>query len=169
MHSFSTPITDIDVNKLRAGDTVTVSGYIYCGRDAVLPKIVQLYSEDRLAEYDIDLVGSLIFHSAVSQAGIGPTSSNKMQIEASIPPLSQAGVKIHLGKGKISQETVEKLHKYNSVFAVVPPVTALLMNSVIETKLIAFPEEGMEAFYRLQVEKLPMIVAAAHGETIFKD
>ena len=169
MHSFSTPITDIDVNKLRAGDTVTVSGYIYCGRDAVLPKIVQLYSEDRLAEYDIDLVGSLIFHSAVSQAGIGPTSSNKMQIEASIPPLSQAGVKIHLGKGKISQETVEELHRYNSIFAVVPPVTALLMNSVIETELIAFPEEGMEAFYRLQVEKLPMIVAAAHGETIFKD
>lgn len=169
MHSFSTPITDIDVNKLRAGDTVTVSGYIYCGRDAVLPKIVQLYFEDRLAEYDIDLVGSLIFHSAVSQAGIGPTSSNKMQIEASIPPLSQAGVKIHLGKGKISQETVEELHRYNSIFAVVPPVTALLMNSVIETKLIAFPEEGMEAFYRLQVEKLPMIVAAAHGETIFKD
>jgi fumarate hydratase subunit beta len=169
VHSFSTPITDIDVNKLRAGDTVTVSGYIYCGRDAVLPKIVQLYSEDRLAESDIDLVGSLIFHSAVSQAGIGPTSSNKMQIEANIPPLSQAGVKIHLGKGKISQETVEELHRYNSIFAVVPPVTALLMNSVIETKLIAFPEEGMEAFYRLQVEKLPMIVAAAHGETIFKD
>ena len=148
---------------------MTVSGYIYCGRDAVLPKIVQLYSEDRLAEYDIDLVGSLIFHSAVSQAGIGPTSSNKMQIEASIPPLSQAGVKIHLGKGKISQETVEELHRYNSIFAVVPPVTALLMNRVIETKLIAFPEDGMEAYYRLQVEKLPMIVAAAHGETIFKD
>lgn len=169
MHSFSTPITELDVSKLRAGDTVTVSGYIYCGRDAVLPKIIQLFSEDKLAEYDIDLVGSLIFHSAVSQAGIGPTSSNKMQIEANIPPLSQAGVKIHLGKGKISQETVEELHRYNSIFAVVPPVTALLMNSVIETKLIAFPEEGMEAFYRLQVEKLPMIVAAAHGETIFKD
>ena len=35
----TTPISDADIDKLKVGDTVTISGYILCGRDAVLPKV----------------------------------------------------------------------------------------------------------------------------------
>jgi len=38
-------------------------------------------------------------HTAVSKAGISPTTSNKEDIEESIPFLAKSGVKIHLGKG----------------------------------------------------------------------
>lgn len=169
MRTLSTPIANQDISMLSTGDTLLVSGHIYCGRDIVLPKVVQLYYEGKLAEHDINLAGSLIFHTAVSPAGIGPTSSNKLQIEASIAPLSEAGVKIHLGKGRISRETVEALKLHNSIFALVPPISALLKSKILETKLIAFPEEGMEAFYQLKVSEFPMIVAAAHGDTVFKD
>ena len=41
----TTPISDEVVSSLEVGDTVTISGYILCGRDAVLPKIVKLIEE----------------------------------------------------------------------------------------------------------------------------
>jgi hypothetical protein len=40
-----------------------------------------------LGELAAPLSGSVIFHTAVSDAGIGPTSSNKVDIESSIAPL----------------------------------------------------------------------------------
>lgn len=114
------PITDAVVGSLSVGDIVLLSGWLFTGRDAVLPKLVSLIESGRLAEAGLDLHGSVIFHTAVSPAGVGPTSSNKFDIESTIPALSKAGVKIHLGKGRLSPETVEMLHKHNSVYAVVP-------------------------------------------------
>ena len=168
MKTVKTPLTDEVINGLRVGDMLMLSGYIYCGRDAVLPRIVELADEGRLGGHGIELSGSVIFHTAVSCAGVGPTSSNKLEIESSIIPLSAAGVKLHLGKGSLKKETVEGLDKYNSVYAVIPPVTALLAKNTVKSELIAFPELGMEAFYRLEVNDYPVIIAAAHGASIYK-
>jgi len=166
MYKITMPIKDADIQNLKVGDIISLTGDIYCGRDVVLPKIVNLYLENKLDSLGISLQGSLIFHSAVSPAGIGPTSSNKIDIENSIELLSKAGVKIHLGKGSLASKTIEALKKYNALFAIVPPVTALLTSKILDTEVIAFPEEGMEAFYRLKVENLRMIIAVAHGESI---
>lgn len=161
------PAVDDFVSDIKVGDVISISGNIFAGRDAVLPKIIKLYKENRLHEYGIDLKGSVIFHTAVSPAGVGPTSSNKLEIESSIPVLSEAGVRLHLGKGAISKETVESLDKYGSVFAVIPPVTALLEDHTVERELVAFPELGMEALWRLKVKDYQAIIAAAHGKSIY--
>ncbi len=164
----TTPITEEVASSLNIGDTITISGYIFCGRDAVLPKVVKLIEDGKADQLGADLKGNVIFHTAVSPAGVGPTSSNKLEIESSIEPLSKAGVKLHLGKGKISEKTIAALDKYNSLYAVIPPVTALLEEKTLERKLIAFPELGMEALYLLKVDKYPAIIAAAHGRSIYE-
>lgn len=161
------PIKDDIIHELKVGDVISLTGYIYTGRDAVLPKIVKAAEEGRLSELGIDLQGSVIFHTAVSPAGVGPTSSNKLEIESSFAPLSKAGVKIHLGKGAISPATVQALKENNAVFAVIPPVTALLESQTLEREVVAFPELGMEAFHRIRVENYQAIIAAAHGESIY--
>lgn len=160
-----TPITEEMVANLKVGDTVTITGEILCGRDAVLPKVMKLI-EDGKAD-GLGLKGSVIFHTAVSPAGVGPTSSNKLEIESSIEPLSRYGVRMHLGKGKLHEETIRALDKYNAVYAVIPPVTALLGDKTIAQECIAFPELGMEALYRLKVDHYPAIIAAAHGRSIY--
>ena len=160
-----TPITEEMVANLKVGDTVTITGEILCGRDAVLPKVLKLI-EDGKAD-GLGLKGSVIFHTAVSPAGVGPTSSNKLEIESSIEPLSRYGVKMHLGKGKLHEETIRALDKYNAVYAVIPPVTALLGDKSIAQECVAFPELGMEALYRLKVDHYPAIIAAAHGRSIY--
>lgn len=169
MIKLTTPISKDDIKKLKVGDTVSISGYIFCGRDAVLPKIVDLIKLGRKDEIGVDLEGGVVFHTAVSPAGVGPTSSNKLEIEASMEELSRAGIRLHLGKGAIKQETVKALCENESVFAVIPPVTALLESKTIERKCVAFPELGMEAFYMLKVEDYPAIIGAASGRSIYDE
>jgi len=167
MNIVQTPIGNDVINSLKVGDVIYISGEIYCGRDAVLPRIVKSVESGKITEMGISLEGSVIFHTAVSVAGVGPTSSNKLEIESSMEPLSKAGVKIHLGKGRISRETVEMLSREGSVYAVIPPVTALLNDRVLEQEPVAFPELGMEAFYRLRVDAFPAIIAVANGREIY--
>lgn len=169
MIELTTPITNEMIDNLQVGDMIYISGYIFCGRDAVLPKLVKMIEEGTIEQCGVFLAGSVIFHTAVSPAGVGPTSSNKLEIESCIGPLSRAGVKLHLGKGKIHDETVKALHEYNAVYAVMPPVTALLSAQTLEQKLVAFPELGMEALYMLKVEKYPAIIGAVHGRSIYNE
>lgn len=167
MIRIQTPIPADVARSLKVGDRVLLSGKIYCGRDAVLPRICKLAEEGRLAEYGIDLTGSVIFHTAVSIAGVGPTSSNKPEIEGSFETLSKAGVKMHLGKGAIGQATIDMLNEQGAVFAIIPPVTALLGENTVTQKLVAYPELGMEAFYEIEVRDYPAVIGAAGGNSIY--
>ena len=167
MIKLSTPISDEDVIKLNIGDTIELSGYILCGRDAVLPKVLRMIEDGTVYSLGVDLHGQVIFHTAVSPAGVGPTSSNKLEIESSIAPLSAAGIKLHLGKGELHPETIDALNRYNAVYAVIPPVTALLGAKTSESRVIAFPELGMEALHLIKVDKYPAIIGAAQGMSIY--
>jgi fumarate hydratase subunit beta len=164
----TTPIPDDAVDALHVGDTIEISGWILCGRDAVLPKVVAMLREGTADRLGVDLRGQVVFHTAVSPAGVGPTSSNKLEIESSIAPLSAAGVKVHLGKGALHPETVAALAEHNAVYAVIPPVTALLEAKTSERKVVAFPELGMEALHLIRVARYPAIVGAAHGRSIYE-
>ena len=74
---------------------------------------------------------------------------------------------IHLGKGAISETTIANLHENSAVFAVIPPVTALLESQTSERECVAFPELGMEAFYRIKVVNYQAVIAAAQGKSIY--
>ena len=163
MTHLTTPISDEDLANLNVGDQITISGTIYTGRDAALPQLVELI---KAGEVPFDLDGIAIMHTAFSQAGIAPTTSNKEEIESTIPFLSENGVKVHIGKGMLSDETAESLKENHSIFVITPPVAALLTSKVIEKKCVLFEKEGMEAMFELKVENIPGIVAIHNGEKI---
>ena len=72
-----------------------------------------------------------------------------------------------MGKGAVSKDTIGMLDEYNAVYAVIPPVTALLKENTLSQRIAAFPELGMEAFYELEVRDFPAIIGAAHNESIY--
>lgn len=156
-----------DLSDLRVGDRVVFRGRVLCGRDAALPRVCALIEEGRLGELDADLGGAAVFHTAVSGAGIGPTSSNKVEIEESFGPLCEAGLRVFLGKGALKPETVAKMAECGAIYAVVPPVTALLGRGMASKRLVAFPELGMEALYEVELAECPAVVAAAGGESMY--
>lgn len=168
MIELRTPFSEEAISQLKVGNVVSISGFIYCGRDAVLPRICKELEADTWDKRGMDLRGGVIFHTAVSPAGVGPTSSNKLEIESSFETLSKlGGIKMHLGKGAIKLETVKKLQDNNAVFAIIPPVTALLESQTLERECVAWPELGMEALYRIKVENYQAIIAAAKGVSIY--
>lgn len=164
----TTPLSEEDIARLKVGDVVCISGNIFCGRDAVLPRICKELKDGIWNKRGIDLQGGVIFHTAVSPAGVGPTSSNKLEIEGSFEVLSsKGGIKMHLGKGAIKPETVKALAEQNAVFAIIPPVTALLESQTTEREVVCYPELGMEAFHRIKVNHYQAIIAAAKGKSIY--
>jgi fumarate hydratase subunit beta len=167
MRRLDTPITSDMIGSLKVGDQIEIHGRVLCGRDAVLPKIVNMIQNNDPLVEAIGLEGAVIFHTAVSPAGIGPTTSNKVEIEESIPELSKAGVRIHIGKGSLNDSTIASLQDHGSVFAVTPPVSALFSHRGLEKNVVAFREEGMEALFEITFAGLPAIIAAAHGQNIF--
>ena len=146
MIELTTPFSEEAITQLKVGDVVSISGDIFCGRDAVLPRICKELEAGTWNKRGIDLQGGVIFHTAVSPAGVGPTSSNKLEIEGSF----------------------EVLSKFGGVFAIIPPVTALLESQTLERERIAWPELGMEALYRIKVQNYQAIIAAAKGESIYE-
>ena len=161
MIDLQTPISDDDLDRLDVGDKITISGTIYTGRDAALPQLVELINEK---EVPFDLNGSVIMHTAFSDAGIAPTTSSKVEIESTIAPLSESGVKVHIGKGTLNDYTLKALNENNSIFVITPPVAALLTSKVLEKKCVLFENEGMEAMFELKVDRIPGIVAINDGK-----
>ena len=163
MIKITTPIDDNELSKLNVGDKISITGTIYTGRDAALPQLVELIKKN---EVPFNLKGTAIMHTAFSPAGIAPTTSSKEEIESTIPFLSENGVKIHIGKGMLSDETAKSLKDNNSIFVITPPVAALLTNKVLEKKCVLFKKEGMEAMFELKVKEIPGIVAIQDGKKI---
>ena len=62
MIELTTPLSEEIVSGLQVGDTVEISGYILCGRDAVLPKILEMIENDTIEDLGIDLCGHQTLH-----------------------------------------------------------------------------------------------------------
>ncbi|RBQ22346.1 hypothetical protein ALNOE001_20890 [Candidatus Methanobinarius endosymbioticus] len=167
MKEITTPISDEEVIDLKIGDKLLISGIIFTGRDVVLPKLKNKINNGFKNEIPFDLEGSVIMHTAVSDAGIAPTTSNKEEIESSMTILAKNGVKIHIGKGALSTETKMLLNNENSIFVVTPPVAAFLTDHILSKEVIAYEEEGIEAIFKLNVKNIPGIVSIAHGESLY--
>jgi fumarate hydratase subunit beta len=161
-----TPLGREEVMRLEVGDLVVLAGDILAGRDAVLPRLAKMTPSER-EEAGINLEGAVVFHTAVSSAGIGPTSSNKVEIEGTMPALSRLGVRMHVGKGALGKTTVQALAEAGSVFAVVPPVSALQTAAISDRRVLAFSEEGMEALHLLTMTRLAVVIAIAQGRSIW--
>ena len=64
MKPLTTPISNGDIDNLKVGDKIQISGTIYTGRDAALPQLVELIEKN---EVPFDLDGSVIMHTAFSK------------------------------------------------------------------------------------------------------
>ena len=58
MIELTTPLSEEAISQLNVGDVVTLTGYIYTGRDAVLPKIVKA-AEDGIINKKVVAVGGI--------------------------------------------------------------------------------------------------------------
>jgi fumarate hydratase subunit beta len=157
-----TPLNDQDVEKLKIGDRVLISGIIYTGRDAAHKRLFDLLKEGKDLPFDIQ--GQVIYYVGPTPAkpgqafgSAGPTTSYRM--DAYSPTLMARGLKGMIGKGMRSDTVKEGMKKYKAVyFAAIGGAGALLAKRVKKAEVVAYEDLGPEAIRKLEVEDLPVIV-----------
>jgi fumarate hydratase subunit beta len=169
-----TPLSNDDIEKLRIGDKVLLSGTIYTGRDAAHKRLHDLLKEGK--PLPINLEGAAIYYVGPSPTkpgyaigSAGPTTSYRMDPFA--PLMHEHGLKATIGKGNRNQEVREALVKHKGVYlAATGGVAALIAKSVKSAKIIAYEDLGAEAVRELVVEDFPCTVANdCHGGDLFEE
>ena len=157
-----TPLSNADVEKLKAGDKVLISGVIFTGRDAAHKRLYDLLMEGK--PLPIDVKGQVIYYVGPAPAkpgqaigSAGPTTSGRMDVYS--PKLMEMGLKGMIGKGMRKKEVVEAMKKYKAVyFAATGGAGALLAKAVRKASVVAYEDLGPEAISRLEVVDFPVTV-----------
>ena len=167
------PFQNNQVEQLKAGDYVYLSGTIYTARDAAHKRMYE--SMQRGEELPISLEGNILYYLGPSPAregqvigSAGPTTSSRM--DKYTPDMLAAGLKGMVGKGKRSQAVIDAMKKYKAVyFAAVGGAGALLSKCIKEAEVVAYDDLGTEAIRRLTIENLPVIVVIdSQGRNLYE-
>ncbi len=158
----SVPLKKEEIQELKAGDYVYLTGVLYTARDAAHKRMQEaLDSGEKLP---ISVEDNIIYYMGPSPAregraigSAGPTTSSRMDKYA--PQLLDLGLKGMIGKGKRSKEVQEAIVRNEAVyFAAVGGAGALLSKAIKSSEVIAYDDLGTEAIRKLEIENFPVIV-----------
>jgi len=168
------PLVAREIETLRAGDSVLLTGTIYTGRDAAHKRLCALVEKGEALPFD--LRNQVIYYAGPCPArpgdaigSCGPTTSYRM--DAYAPTLCDLGLIGMIGKGQRGPAVIEAIRRNGGVyFAATGGAGALIAGSVRSARVIAFDDLGTEAIRELRVENLPLIVAIdAHGGNLYEE
>jgi fumarate hydratase subunit beta len=170
----TTPLSDEDVKKMKAGDKVYLSGTLYTARDAAHKRLVELVKKGE--KLPVDVEGQIIYYVGPAPAkpgqaigSAGPTTSYRMDPYA--PTLIEQGLRGMIGKGPRGQSVVDAMKKHHAVYlAATGGAAALIAKSVTKSEVVAYEDLGAEAIRKLEVKDMPLIVAQdCYGGNLFEE
>ena len=168
------PLSDADVESLKTGDRVRITGVVYTARDAAHGRLWPLIQEGR--PLPIDVRGQIIYYTGPSPTrpgevvgSIGPTTGSRM--DKFTPALIKLGLKATMGKGARSQPVKDAFRQHKGVyFGAIGGAGAVLSRFVKRVEIVAYEDLGTEAIRRLEVEGFPAIVVNdCHGGDLYQD
>lgn len=171
-YKLTTPLADDDVEKLRIGDRVVLSGVIYTARDAAHKRMID--GLDQGTPLPFDIKGTLVYYVGPSPTkpgnvigSAGPTTAYRMDPFA--PRLMEIGMKGMIAKGKRSDAVKEAMQKHKVVYlGATGGAAALIAKCIKKCDIIAYEDLGPEAVRRLEVEDMPLIVVSdCHGGDLY--
>ena len=162
MKKISLPLKQADIDGLKAGDRVMLSGYLYTARDAAHKRLVALLDEGK--ELPLPLQNETIYYVGPAPASpghavgsAGPTTSYRM--DAYAPRLIEKGLKGMIGKGFRNQQVIDTMKAHGAVyFGAVGGAAALISKQIKSSQVIAYPDLGPEAIHRFEIVDFPVIV-----------
>jgi len=170
----ATPLSDADVESLRAGDRVRITGVLYTARDAAHGRLLPLIEKG--APLPFDPRGQIIYYTGPSPArpgsvvgSIGPTTASRM--DRYVPALLKLGLKGTIGKGYRSQPVKDALRQHRGLYlGAIGGAGAVLSQFVKKLEVVAYEDLGTEAIRRLEVEGFPAIVLYdCHGGDLYQE
>jgi len=174
-----TPLSESDARALKVGETVYLDGIVYTGRDEV--HIHALEYVEKGKKVPVDFKGAALFHCGPIMRKVGekwevvaagPTTSSRMNsLEPQFIEKFRPGAII--GKGGMSQPTVDAMKKFGCVYlAITGGAAVLAAKGIKDVKGVEWYELGMpEAIWIMEADNFgPLTVAIdAHGKNLFAD
>ncbi|MBW6410418.1 Fe-S-containing hydro-lyase [Clostridium weizhouense] len=157
-----TPLTQDKISKLKAGDSILLSGIIYSARDAAHKRLIELINQDK--ELPFNIKDEIIYYVGPSPAkpgyvigSAGPTTSYRM--DSYTPVLLDLGLKGMIGKGARNNSVIESIKKNGAIyFGAIGGAAALIAKSIVKSDIIAYEDLGTEAIRRMEIKEMPLVV-----------
>ena len=169
-------VTPEEVASWKPGDVLLLNGKILTGRDAAHKKIKDLLDSGEGLPEGLDFNNRFIYYvgpvDAVRDEAVGPagpTTATRMDKFTEMM-LDKTGLLGMIGKAERGDEAIDAIKKHESVYLMATGGAAYLVSKAIKnSRVVAFPELGMEAVYEFEVEDMPVTVAVdSSGESVHK-
>jgi fumarate hydratase class I len=167
-------ITPEEIATWRPGERLLLSGKLLTGRDAAHKRLVDLLSRGEPLPDEVDLRGRFIYYvGPVDPVGdevvgpAGPTTATRMD-KFTEQVLAQTGLIGMVGKAERGPAGIEAIKRHGAVYLIAVGGAAYLVAKAIKaSRLVAFPDLGMEAIREFDVDDMPVTVAVdSRGESV---
>lgn len=161
-----------DLAEWQPGDTLLLSGKLLTGRDAAHKRLVDMIEKGETLPVDftnrfIYYVGPVdpVRDEVVGPAG--PTTATRMD-KFTRRVLEQTGLIGMVGKAERGPSGIEAIRDNQAVYLMAVGGAAYLVSkAIVNSKIVAFDDLGMEAIYEFEVKDMPVTVAVdSRGESV---
>jgi fumarate hydratase subunit beta len=155
-------IADGDLDRLRAGDSVELSGPVLSLRDASAARLARALEAGDPPP--VPLENKILYAVGPSPpkpgqiiGSAGPTTTARMA--RFFPPLFAAGIRGIIGKGELHGDEMAPFVMHGAVyFAAIGGLGALLARQISSATVVAYDELGPEALFAFEIQTFPAVV-----------
>ena len=164
-----------ELSKYPVSTRLSLNGTIIVGRDIAHAKIKERLDKGEpmpqyLKDHPIYYAGPAKTPAGLPSGSFGPTTAGRM--DSYVDQFQAAGGSmVMIAKGNRSQQVTDACHKHGGFYlgSIGGPAAILAKNSIKKVELLEYPELGMEAIWKIEVENFPaFILVDDKGNDFFK-
>lgn len=171
------PMADVlaSLDKYPVSTRLSLSGTIIVGRDMAHAKLKELLDKgealpDYIKNHPIYYAGPAKTPAGLASGSFGPTTAGRMDSYVDLLQ-SHRGSLVMIAKGNRSQQVTDACHKHGGFYlgSIGGPAAILALESIKKVECLAYPELGMEAIWKIEVENFPAFILVDNkGNDFFK-
>ncbi|MFP1722873.1 class I fumarate hydratase FumA [Lonsdalea quercina] len=160
------PMDDIltELSQYPVSTRLSLSGTIIVGRDIAHAKLKERIDNGEglpqyVKDHPIYYAGPAKTPTGFASGSLGPTTAGRMDSYVDLLQ-SHGGSKIMLAKGNRSQQVTDACKKHGGFYlgSIGGPAAILAQNSIKSLTCVEYPELGMEAIWKIEVEDFPAFI-----------
>ena len=171
------PMTEIlkELDKYPVATRLSLNGTIIVGRDIAHAKLKERLDRGEdlpqyIKDHPIYYAGPAKTPEGMACGSMGPTTAGRMDPYVGLFQ-SHGGSMVMLAKGNRSQQVTDACQKYGGFYlgSIGGPAAILAQNNIKSIECVEYPELGMEAIWKIEVEDFPAFILVDNkGNDFFK-
>ncbi|MDE7393651.1 MAG: fumarate hydratase [Muribaculaceae bacterium] len=171
------PMNEIlkELTKYPVATRLSLNGTIIVARDIAHAKIKERIDRgepmpEYMKNHPVYYAGPAKTPAGMASGSFGPTTAGRM--DPYVDPFQEkGGSMVMIAKGNRSQQVTDACHKHGGFYlgSIGGPAAILAHDSIKKVELLEYPELGMEAVWKIEVENFPaFILVDDKGNDFFK-